>query len=40
MAKEDFSFLTADAVAVAPRLLGCLLVRELDGRRLVGRIVD
>lgn len=25
---------------MAPRLLGCRLVRELDGRRLVGRIVE
>lgn len=36
----DWSWLSAEAEVVAPRLLGCLLVRELDGRRLVGRIVE
>lgn len=25
---------------VAPRLLGCLLVREIDGHRMIGRIVE
>jgi DNA-3-methyladenine glycosylase len=33
-------FLSGPAAQVAPRLLGCLLVRELDGRQLVGRIVE
>jgi DNA-3-methyladenine glycosylase len=36
----DFSELSGAAWEVAPRLLGCLLVRELDGRRLVARIVE
>lgn len=40
MAKRDFSFLSGDAAQVARRLLGCLLIRELDGQRLVGRIVE
>jgi len=40
MGIEAFSFLSDDAVEVAPRLLGCLLVRELNGQRLVGRIVE
>lgn len=37
---DDFSFLTGHPEAIAPRLLGCLLVRELDGERLIGRIVE
>ncbi len=32
--------LSGSAVEVAPRLLGSCLVREIDGRRLVGRIVE
>lgn len=37
---SDFDFLAGPSVEVAPRLLGCHLVRELNGRRLVGRIVE
>jgi DNA-3-methyladenine glycosylase len=37
---DDFSFLEDDVVKVAPRLLGCMIVRELNGMRLVGRIVE
>jgi len=38
---DPFAFLTGDAVNVAPRLLGCILVRELeDGTRMSGRIVE
>ncbi|NOX62846.1 MAG: DNA-3-methyladenine glycosylase [Chloroflexi bacterium] len=33
-------FYARTALEVAPDLLGCLLVRELDGERLVGRIVE
>lgn len=33
-------WLQQPAAVVAPRLLGCHLVRELDGRTLVGRIVE
>ena len=36
----DFAFLNEDPVIVAQRLLGCDIVRELNGRRLVGRIVE
>ena len=37
----DFDFLIGPVEKAAPRLLGCLLVRELDdGSRLVGRIVE
>jgi DNA-3-methyladenine glycosylase len=32
--------LSASAEVVAPRLLGCLLSRELDGNLLIGRIVE
>jgi DNA-3-methyladenine glycosylase len=32
--------LSASAEEVAPRLLGCYLVRELDGQTLVGKIVE
>lgn len=37
---EDFSFLEAPSYEVAPQLLGCVLVRQLDGRQLAGRIVE
>jgi DNA-3-methyladenine glycosylase len=37
---NDWQFLNGPAEVVAPRLLGCLLVRELHGERLVGRIVE
>jgi DNA-3-methyladenine glycosylase len=38
---DPFAVLAGDAVEVAPRLLGCLLVRELeDGTRVSGRIVE
>lgn len=37
---DDWSVLNGPAEQVAPRLLGCLLVREFDGHRLVGRIVE
>jgi DNA-3-methyladenine glycosylase len=33
-------FYERDAVEVAPDLLGCLVVRQLDGVRMVGRIVE
>jgi len=36
----DFDFLDGPSEQAAQRLLGCLLVRELDGQRLVGRIVE
>jgi len=32
--------LEVPAEQAAPRLLGCYLVREIDGRRLVGRVVE
>ncbi|HEX3568486.1 MAG TPA: DNA-3-methyladenine glycosylase [Candidatus Saccharimonadales bacterium] len=37
---QDASFLSGDVLEVAPRLLGCELVRELDGHRLRGKIVE
>lgn len=37
---ELSGLLTDPAEVVAPRLLGCLLVRELDGQQLIGRIVE
>lgn len=36
----DWQELSGPSEEVAPRLLGSLLVRELDGRRLIGRIVE
>ena len=36
----DWSELNGVAEEVAPRLLGSLFVRELDGQRLVGKIVE
>jgi DNA-3-methyladenine glycosylase len=38
--EDNLTFLGGHAIEVAPRLLGCLLVRELDGAHLVGRIVE
>lgn len=38
--QDDWQSLSGPSEDVAPRLLGCLLVRELDGHRLVGRIVE
>lgn len=40
MPSPDWSVLLGQAWEVAPRLLGSYLVRELDGRKLVGRIVE
>lgn len=37
---QDFEFLKTDTLAAAKRLLGCIFVRDLDGQRLVGRIVE
>ena len=36
----SFKVLEGPALAVAPRLLGCYLVREVGGKRLVGKIVE
>jgi DNA-3-methyladenine glycosylase len=40
MATELATFLSGPAWEVAPRLLGCELVREIDGHALRGRIVE
>ena len=37
---DAFAVLEGSAEEVAPRLLGCLLTRELNGRQLVGKIVE
>lgn len=37
---KDLSFLTGAASDVAPRLLGCILERHIDGRVLRGKIVE
>jgi DNA-3-methyladenine glycosylase len=37
---DAFGFLNGPAWEVAPRLLGCEIVRTLDGRTLRGRIVE
>lgn len=37
---DDLSFLEASAEVVAPRLLGCILERELEGQPVCGRIVE
>lgn len=36
----DFALLEQDVVKVAQRLLGCLLVREINGQEVVARIVE
>lgn len=38
--KRDLKILSLPAPDAAPRLLGSLLVREIDGHKLVGRIVE
>lgn len=40
MRRDDFAWLDVPAEAAARRLLGCELVRELDGRELRVRIVE
>jgi DNA-3-methyladenine glycosylase len=40
MTDRDWRSLSEPAWQVAPRLLGSLLVRELNGHRLVGKIVE
>jgi DNA-3-methyladenine glycosylase len=37
---SDLKFLDARAADVAPLILGCYLERELDGQKLIGRIVE
>lgn len=37
---DKFNFLNQSAETVAPRLLGCQLVREIDGQKLAGIIVE
>jgi DNA-3-methyladenine glycosylase len=40
MTTDGWSILSGPSLEVAPRLLGSLLVRELDGQTLVGKIVE
>ncbi len=40
MAKPDWNILAGPVLEVAPKLLGAYLIRELDGQRLVGKIVE
>jgi DNA-3-methyladenine glycosylase len=37
---QDLSFLAGDVLQIAPRLLGCELVSEIDGHTLRGKIVE
>lgn len=37
---DSLGFLKDDAVNVAPRLLGCIIEREINGKLLRGRIVE
>ncbi|MGB4956913.1 MAG: DNA-3-methyladenine glycosylase [Candidatus Saccharimonas sp.] len=37
---DELAFLKTDAVTAARRLLGCELVREIDGRVLRGKIIE
>lgn len=38
--QDDFSFLSGPAATVAPRLLGCVLERQLDGETVRVKIVE
>ncbi len=40
MNKNDFAFLEGDVVAAAERLLGCWIVRTINGQKLIGKIVE
>src|SRR6478609_6981226 len=40
MAKPNWNILAGPVLEVAPKLLGAYLIRELDGQRLVGKIVE
>lgn len=40
MPSSNWAILSGPSLEVAPRLLGSYLVRELDGQRLVGKIVE
>lgn len=40
MRSQGLSILERDAWEVAPSLLGCLLVRDIDGKQLIGKIVE
>lgn len=40
MVPREFKFLKGRASEVAPRLLGCILEREIDGRKACVRIVE
>lgn len=40
MVKSSLAFLSGTALEVAPRLLGCLLEREIDGSVLRARVVE
>ncbi|HEX8763212.1 MAG TPA: DNA-3-methyladenine glycosylase [Candidatus Saccharimonadales bacterium] len=40
MSRDQIVSLAGDVVDAARRLLGCYLVRTIDGRRLVGKIVE
>lgn len=40
MASKDLTFLNGIASEVAPRLLGCIIERDIDGHTLRGKIVE
>lgn len=40
MAQDELAFLTGTASEVAPRLLGCIIERHIDGQVLRGKIVE
>jgi DNA-3-methyladenine glycosylase len=40
MQQDPLEFLGYDALVVAPRLLGCTLIREIDGRVISAKIVE
>ncbi len=40
MLHDDLSLLNNASVIVAPRLLGCYLIRELNNQKLIGKIVE
>ncbi len=40
MSRIELAFLSQPVELVAPQLLGCLLIRDINGQKLIGKIVE